>query len=72
MRAADKDDISYTDFVTRLVRAQWQAQQDFPICPTPDEPGTCNVYAELRFPPDIYENINEFWEERAEAENSSN
>ncbi len=25
----------------------------------------------LRFPPDIYENINEFWEERAEAENSS-
>src|SRR5947209_11200526 len=21
---------------------QWQSQQDFPICPTPDEPGTCN------------------------------
>src|SRR5438874_3185734 len=46
---------------------QWQAQQDFPICPTPDEPGTCNVYQELRFPPNIYENINEFWEEQAEA-----
>jgi DNA primase large subunit len=50
---------------------QWQAQQDFPICPTPDEPGTCNVYNELRFPPDIYENINEFWEERAEAGDSN-
>jgi DNA primase large subunit len=51
---------------------QWQEQQDFPICPTPEEPGTCNVYAELRFPPDIYENINEFWEERAESEEDSN
>ncbi len=47
---------------------QWQAQQDFPICPTPDEPGTCNVYQELRFPSDIYDNINEFYEEQAEAE----
>jgi DNA primase large subunit len=47
---------------------EWQAQQDFPICPTPDEPGTCNVYQELRFPEGIYENINEFWEEKAEAE----
>jgi hypothetical protein len=26
LRAADQDDISYSDFVTRLVRAQWQAQ----------------------------------------------
>src|SRR3954465_14882293 len=29
---------------------QWQAQQDFPICPTPDDPQACNVYRELRFP----------------------
>src|SRR5579871_3732874 len=28
LRAADKDDISYTDFVTRLVRAQWHARQE--------------------------------------------
>jgi hypothetical protein len=47
---------------------EWQSQQDFPICPTPDDPGACNVYQELRFPDDIYENINEFWEEKAEAE----
>src|SRR6188474_1152826 len=28
LSAADKDDISYSDFVTRLVRAQWQAKQE--------------------------------------------
>ena len=28
LRAADQDDISYSDFVTRLVRAQWQAKQE--------------------------------------------
>src|ERR1022692_1972188 len=28
LRSADKDDISYSDFVTRLVRAQWQAKQE--------------------------------------------
>jgi hypothetical protein len=42
LRAADQDDISYSDFVTRLVRAQWQAKQEgalewpsgAPICPS--------------------------------------
>ena len=47
---------------------QWQSRQDFPICPTPDEPGTCNVYQELRFPDRIYDHINDFWEEQTEAE----
>ena len=28
LRAADKADISYSDFMTRLVRAQWQAKQE--------------------------------------------
>ena len=28
LRAADKDDISYSDFLTRLMRAQWQARQE--------------------------------------------
>lgn len=46
---------------------EWQAQQDFPICPTPDEPGSCNVYSDLRFPEGIYDNINEFWVEQSEA-----
>ncbi|MDX1664758.1 MAG: hypothetical protein R3272_13280 [Candidatus Promineifilaceae bacterium] len=46
----------------------WQEQQDFPICPTPDDPAGCNVYSELRFPDEIYENIDEYWEERVEAD----
>ncbi|HEX6291710.1 MAG TPA: hypothetical protein VFZ66_21170 [Herpetosiphonaceae bacterium] len=46
---------------------EWQAQQDFPICPTPDDPRSCNVYRELRFPDEVYEHIEEFYEERADA-----
>ena len=46
---------------------EWQAQQEFPICPTPDDPQSCNVYRELRFPDGIYDHIEEFWEERTGA-----
>ena len=49
---------------------EWQAQQEFPICPNPDDPDACNVYRELKFPNDVYESIGEFWEERAEATGS--
>src|SRR5947207_8700391 len=35
----------------------WQAQQEFPICPTPDDPSACNVYRELHFPDSVYEHI---------------
>ncbi|MHB8597819.1 MAG: hypothetical protein ACYDER_13525 [Ktedonobacteraceae bacterium] len=47
---------------------EWQSGQDFLICPTPDEPGTCNVYQELRFPDGIYDNISEYYEEQVKAE----
>ena len=30
-RAAEKDDISYTEFVTRLMRAQWHAHQEHSV-----------------------------------------
>lgn len=50
---------------------QWQAEQDFPICPTPDDPGSCNVYSDLRFPDAVYENIGDFWEEKAEADGNT-
>lgn len=46
----------------------WQAQQDFPICPTPDDPKSCNVYRELRFPDEVYERIGDYWEEEAKAQ----
>jgi hypothetical protein len=45
----------------------WQQEQDFPICPDAADPGSCNVYAELKFPDEVYENIGEFWEEKVEA-----
>jgi len=44
---------------------QWQAQQDFPIIPHSDDPDSGNVYRELRFPDDVYENINEYYQEKA-------
>jgi hypothetical protein len=50
---------------------EWQARQDFPICPTPDDPASCNVYRELRFPPDVYEHLNEFSLQRAESERNA-
>src|SRR5438105_2381911 len=49
---------------------EWQAQQAFPICPDPDEPTARNVYRELRFPDHIYENIDEYWTQSAEAESA--
>lgn len=47
---------------------EWQSQQAFPICPTPDDPNSCNVYRELQFPQQIYEHVEEYYEERAEAQ----
>lgn len=43
----------------------WQGQQGFPICPTPDDPDACNVYKDLRFPEQVYEHINEYYEQKA-------
>ncbi len=44
---------------------QWQEQQDFDICPNPDDPDACNVYNELQFPDELYESIQEYREEKA-------
>ncbi|WP_416671887.1 hypothetical protein [Egbenema bharatensis] len=43
----------------------WQEQQDFPICPTPDDPDTCNVYRDLQFPDQVYEHISEYYDAKA-------
>jgi hypothetical protein len=42
---------------------EWQARQDFPICPNPGDPRACNVYRELQFPEGVYEDIQDFYEE---------
>ncbi len=47
---------------------EWQAQQDFPICPTPDDPNACNPYRELQMPEEVLEDIEEFREQQFEAE----
>lgn len=46
---------------------EWQSQQEFAICPTPDDPASCNVYSELEFPDTIYQNIEEYYEEQANS-----
>jgi hypothetical protein len=35
----------------------WQALQDFPLCPTPNDPEACNLYHDLRFPETVYADI---------------
>ena len=45
----------------------WQREQEFPICPNLDDPDSCNVYRDLQFPDDVYERIQEYHEEKAEA-----
>jgi hypothetical protein len=44
---------------------EWQNQQDFPICPNPDDPDACNVYRELDLPDEIFENIQDYREDKA-------
>jgi DNA primase large subunit len=43
---------------------EFQDQQDFEICPNPDDPDACNVYNELQFPDEVYESIQNYQEKR--------
>jgi hypothetical protein len=49
----------------------WQREQEFPICPNPDDPDSCNVYRELQFPDGVYDRIQEYHEEKAVAAHES-
>jgi hypothetical protein len=44
---------------------EWQEQQEFPICPNPDDPDSCNVYRELDFPEEVFEDIQNYREDKA-------
>ena len=46
---------------------EWMRKQDFPVCPDPGDQTQCNVYRNLDFPKDVYERIEQFHEERADA-----
>lgn len=44
---------------------QFQAQQEFPICPNAEDPDACNVYKDLQFPESVYEHITDYREQKA-------
>lgn len=44
---------------------QWQEEQEFPIIPNPDDPDSGNVYNELTFPDSLYQDIEEYREEKS-------
>jgi hypothetical protein len=50
---------------------EWQARQDFPICPDPDNPRACNLYRDLQFPDGVYEDIEDFYEELSEEQHEN-
>jgi hypothetical protein len=52
---------------TREKIAQWQKEQEFAICPT-DDPDACNLYKDLRLPDEVYQQIEEYHEQKAMAE----
>ena len=45
----------------------FQKEQDYPIIENPDDPDAGNLYRELHFPETVYEEINHYYEEKAEA-----
>jgi hypothetical protein len=49
----------------------WQKEQEFPICPGGADPDACNLYKNLEFPPDVYEKIGEYHEEKVRADEES-
>ena len=45
---------------------QFQREQTFPICPSSDPDG-CNVYKNLPLPQEVFDKINEYYEQKAQA-----
>lgn len=46
---------------------EWQAQQEFAICPDPEDPNACNVYRDLELPEAVIEQIEEYREQQFDA-----
>ena len=46
---------------------EWQAKQEFPILPNPDDPDCGNLYRNLTFPQEIYSHIGHYQEQKIEA-----
>ena len=46
----------------------YQAQQDFPILPFPDDPDCGNLYRNLKFPDEVYQHIGHYQEAKMDSE----
>jgi hypothetical protein len=44
---------------------EWQKEQEFPICPNPEDPDACNVYKDLEFPESVYQHITGYHGQKA-------
>ena len=44
---------------------EWQSEQDFQICPNPDDPDAGNIYQDLTFPESVYSSISHYNKEKA-------
>ena len=44
----------------------YQEKQDFPILPDTDDPDAGNVYQDLDFPDEVYEDISEYHQQKAD------
>jgi hypothetical protein len=49
----------------------WQAEQEFPIIPNPEDPDSGNLYRNLKFPDSIYHHIEHYQEQKAHAEDAA-
>jgi hypothetical protein len=47
---------------------EWQAEQEFPIIPNPEDPDCGNLYRNLKFPDAIYHHIEHYQEQKTSAE----
>ena len=45
----------------------YQAQQDFPILPNPEDPDCGNLYRNLKFPDEVYNHIGHYQEAKADS-----
>ncbi|MGC1310008.1 MAG: hypothetical protein WA885_22500 [Phormidesmis sp.] len=45
---------------------EWQSQQDFQICPNPDDPDAGNVYQDLTFPESVYNSISSYNQKKSD------
>ena len=47
---------------------EWQAEQEFPIIPNPEDPDCGNLYRNLKFPDTIYHHIEDYQKQKVTAD----